>query len=193
MIIDKKELTEIIETVVHSTIKALEEKNLLGTAKRKDKAERTKPNTYQRTEQLLYNYNGFKKVIAERMAEISDIRKYGVPVKGGAVVQYSAGGNRVPGLVLDEERVEAAVRQIEGSVQDTVQAVALIDKCMGALKNDPYYRILEMRYFEGRTQEDIAVELKCAQSTISSHRTRLVKELAMRIFPDQVVNEYLTV
>ena len=95
------------------------------------------------------------------------------------------------GLVLEEESVEAAVRTVERSVQGTVQAIALIDKCMAALKDDPYYEILEMRYFEGRTQEDIALYFGCSQVTISNNKNRLVRELAMRLFPNQVIDEYM--
>ena len=87
--------------------------------------------------------------------------------------------------------MESAVHRIKASVQDTVQAIALIDKCMGQLKNDPYYKILEMRYFEGRTQDDIALEFNCSQVTISKNKGRLVRELSMRLFPNQAVGEML--
>ena len=68
-------------------------------------------------------------------------------------------------------------------------ARATIDKAMDAIKYDPYYRILEMLYFEGRTQEDIAAEFKCTQPAISQNKNRLVKELAMRIFPNEYIEE----
>lgn len=190
MELNKKELTEIIQTVVNATIKGLEDKGYIGgkSEAAKPKQEKT---AYQKTEQLLYNYVGFKKIVDERKAEIEDIRKYGVPKRGDAVVKYGGSVGTVQGIVLDEERVEAAVRNVEASVQGTVQAIALIDKCMEALKTDPYYKILEMRYFEGRTQEDIALEFKCTQQAVSYNKSRLVKELSMRLFPDQVIEEYI--
>ena len=175
---------------MRETILALKSENILSEAKKPAPAEKT---AYAKTEALLFNYNNFKKIIAEKQQEIEDLRKYGVPQKSGGAI----GGERVQssrnvqGIVLPEESVEAAVRTVERSVQGTVDAVALIDKCMAALKDDPYYRILEMRYFEGRTQEDIAVEFNCSQVTISKNKSRLVKELSMRLFPNQVVSEYL--
>lgn len=183
---EKQELASLIATTV---VTVLEQKGLVGSPQPK-KSERT---AYQKTEQLLFNYNGFKRIVAEREQEIADIRKYGVPQKSGGAM----GGERVQssrnvqGIVLPEESVEAAVRTVQASVEGTVQAIALIDKCMAALKSDPYYKILEMRYFEGRTQEDIAVEFNCSQVTISKNKSRLVKELAMRLFPNQVIDEYL--
>ena len=95
------------------------------------------------------------------------------------------------GIVLPEESVEAAVHSVAKSVEGTVRVIKLIDDAMATLKNDPYYSILEMRYFEGRTQEDIAYYLRCSQKTISQNKSRLVRALAMRLFPDQVVNEIM--
>lgn len=186
MEIQKQELVELISTVVKETI------TQLGLVNANPKTEQPvkEKTAYQKTEQLLYNYMGFRRIVQERMDEIEEIKKYGVPKKGGAVHEYCGGGT-VSGLVLPEESVESAVRRIQGSVQDTVQAIDLIDKCMAQLRSDPYYKVLEMRYFEGRTQEDIAVEFGCSQVNISKNKSRLVRELSMRLFPNQVVGELL--
>jgi DNA-directed RNA polymerase specialized sigma24 family protein len=183
--IDKSELEQIINLVVKNTIKVLEDKNLLKPQSANEKT------AYQKTEQLLYNYRGFCRIVEESKQEIEDLQKYGVPGTCGGVKEYVNKGGMPQGLVLDEERVEIAVRTVQERVQGTVQAITLIDKSMAALKSDPYYRILEMRYFEGRTQEDIAIEFKCERTTISRNKTRLVKELSMRLFPDQSMKEML--
>lgn len=149
------------------------------------------PTAYQKTETLLYNYRKFIKIVEERYAEIEEIKKYGVPKKGAAVVEYGGKSGTVHGIVLPEESVESAVHERLRSVQDTVQVINLIDKCMDALRKDPYYKILEMRYFEGRTQEDIALVFNVSQVTISNNKNRLVRELAMRLFPSQVAQEML--
>ena len=179
-------LKELIASVVKETITQLG----LGSANSTLASDPNKKSAYQRTEQLLYNYRGFKRIVEERMKEIEELRTYGVPHKA-ASFEFVPHTNTVQGIVLPEEAVEDAIRNVQASVQDTVQAIALIDKCMAALKGDPYYPILEMRYFEGRTQEDIALELKCSQKTISQNKSRLVRELAMRLFPNQVINEML--
>lgn len=199
MNIDKNELIEIVQTVVDATIKNLVDKGLLGNANANDasasataKKANLEKTAYQRTEQLLFNYNNFKKVIRQKEQEIEDIRKYGVPEQGSIVVQYGGNcGGKPRGIVLDEERVEAAIKNVRQSMESTVQAVALIDKSMATLNFDPYYKILEMRYFEGRTQEDIAIEFNCTQQNIAYHKSRLIKELSIKIFPDKVIDEYL--
>ena len=184
MQIDKSQLEEIINLVITNTIKVLEDKKLIAPKP-------TEKSAYAKTESLLYNYHGFKKILEDRKQEIEELRKYGVPGKA-AGFEYTPHSNIPSGIVLDEERVEAAVHNIEVSVQGIVDALALIVKCMLAISKDPYYKILEMRYFEGQTQEDIATAFGCTQKTISVNKSRLVKELSMRMFPNQVINEMLS-
>lgn len=187
-VVEQIDLKELIVSVVQEVLKQL---NITADkVEYGDKSKREK-SAYQKTEQLLYNYMNFKKIVEERKREIEEIRQYGVP-RSCAVKEYvDKGGVCGKGIVLEEESVEAAVANVERSVQGTVQALALIDKCMNALKYDPFYSILEMRYFEGRTQEDIADELGYTQKTISQHKARLIRELAMRLFPDQAIAEIM--
>lgn len=187
MHIEKEDMLELSRLVANAVVEALEKKHVIGNQSANAKTEKT---AYQKTEQLLYNYLGFKRIVEERMAEIEELRKHGVP-QSCAVKEYVDKGNTVQGIVLEEESVENAVRTVQASVQGTVQAIALIDKCMAALKNDPYYKVLEMRYFEGRTQEDIALSFNCSQQAISKNKNRLVRELAMRLFPNQSIEELM--
>jgi hypothetical protein len=154
-----------------------------------EKAKKTEKTAYQKTEQLLYNYKGFTRIVEEREREIEEIRKYGVP-QSNAVKERVQGGSVARGIVLPEESVECAIRSVQESMVDTVRVIALIDKCMAAVENDPYYKILEMRYFENRTLEDIGAYFNCDHTTISRNKSRLVKALAMRLFPDEVVKEF---
>ena len=187
----KQEMLELAEIISNAVVTALEKRGLVGTTNVVNTLGKAEKTAYQKTEQLLYNYNGFKRIVAERKQEIADLRLYGVPQKSGSIVQYGGNSGTVHRTVLPEESVETAIRTVEASVQGTVQAIALIDKCMESLRSDPYYKVLEMRYFEGRTQEDIALEFNCSQVTISKNKARLVKELAMRLFPNQVVDEMM--
>lgn len=181
----KQELLEIAEVIAETVVKVLERKKLVGKGGKSDRT------AYQKTESLLYNYCGFKKIVQQRMQEIEDLKKYGVPQRSVDIVKYSPSSGTVQGTVLPEESVEKAVQRVEESIVDTVQAIDLVDKGMVALKNDPYYKVLEMRYFEGRSQEDIAMVFNCSQATISNNQSRLVRELSMKIFPDQTVKELL--
>ncbi len=191
---NRQEMVELADLISKSVVNALKESGLVGAVTVNNAAPKPKEKTaYQKTEQLLFAYNGFKRILEERNQEIADLRKYGVPGKSAS----AGGGTRVKssrvnvGIVLPEDAVEDAVRSVQASVQDTVQVIALIDKCMAALKTDQYYEILPMRYFEGRTHEDIGIYFGCDHSTISRNRSRLVKELSMRLFPNEVAKEMM--
>lgn len=199
--IDKESMVELATLVAQSVVEALEKKNIIGntintinnnvvgaSANSKPKNEKT---AYQKTEQLLYNFRGFQKIVAERMDEIEEIKKYGVPQSCGAVTERVQGGTLPSGIVLPEESVEQAVRRIHCAIESTVRVIALVERSMELLKNDPYFAILEMRYFDNRTLEDIAAYFNCDTSTVSRNRSRLVKELSLRLFPDDVVTEYM--
>jgi hypothetical protein len=184
MQIDKSTIESITQLVVKTTLETLEDKGMLKTNKKERSA-------YQKTEQLLYNYNGLKRVVEDRMKEIEEIKQYGVPTKSKSITQFGGASGTVKGIVLEEESVEAAVRTRLASVEGTVQVLATIDKCMDKLRTDQYFDTLEMLYFEGQTMEAIAVYYGCGVATVSRNKNRLVKELAMLLFPDEVVKEMM--
>ena len=94
MKVSRLEMTEFATIVANAVVEALQNKQLIGngsTAVDKPKAEKsaqTEKTAYQKTEQLLYNYNNFKRIIAERMLEIENLRKYGVPQRSTSSVEY---------------------------------------------------------------------------------------------------------
>ena len=121
---------------------------------------------------------------------LKEIRKNGVRHKGGAVHSY--GGNTlVSEMRTEEEAVEDAVTAIKHSMREVMNVVNMIDNAMANLKDDPYYNILEMRYFEGMGQEDIGKALNCTQPNVSYHKNRLIRELSVQMFPNEVAKELL--
>lgn len=181
MQIEQQDLENLIKETVKATI--LE----LGLDKQPPKKERT---AYSKTEQLLYNYNNFQRVVKEKLEQIEELKKYGVPHKGGAVHSYCA-DNTVHGLCTVDETVDNAVHNVQKSVQGITDVLDMIKAAMVGVKNDPWYPILEMRYFDGMGQEDIAKTMNCTQPNVSYHKSRLVKELALRLFPNDVAKEMM--
>jgi hypothetical protein len=190
MQIDKRSILEIAEAVALSVVDALKREGIVGNGG-KPKATINEKSAYSKTEALLYNYNNFKKIVDERMKEIDDIRKYGVPQSCGAVGERVQSSRTNVGIVLPEESVEAAVKKIEYSIVEVVKVINMIDSRLYKMQNDPYYKIIPLRYFQGCTLEDIGVELSCDTSTISRNKNRLVKELSMWLFPNEVAIEHI--
>lgn len=187
MALTKKELEMLATTVAQAVVKALKQEGLVGSGTPKNNQ-----TAYSKTVQLLYSYNNFRKTVEQRLQEIEDIKKYGVPTRDGSIITYQPhGGGTVRGIVLPDESVECAVKRVEASMVETLRAIELVDKGLEALRNDPYCGILAMRYFEGQTQEDIAAHFGVSQVTISNNQKRLLRELSMQIFPKQTVEEMI--
>ena len=193
MQISEKNMIKLSELIADAVVNVLEQRGVIKagvmTVANESKPEKS---AYQKTEALLYNYRGFCRIVRDKQLEIEEIKKYGVPQRCGAMGERVQSSPVLNGIVLPDDTVEQAVQKIEDSMRDTVAAISLIDKCMETLKGDQYYKILEMRYFEGRTQEDIALEFGVSQVTISNNKSRLVKELSIRLFPNQTVTEMLS-
>lgn len=198
--IDRQSMVELAELVSKAVVNALKDSGTVGNCGNggmggsgtpqsvKAKTEKT---AYQKTEQLLFNYLGFKRIVAERQQEIADLRRFGVPGKSAM-----SGGERVQtsrtnvGIVLPEDAVEDAVRQIERSFAEVNKAINLIDSALDKIQNEPYAKIIPLFYFNGCTLEDIGVQFGCDHSTISRNKSKLVKALSLWLFPNDTVKEY---
>lgn len=200
MNITDDKLADIIKKTVLETLKALGLDNSTATtttvgntgiSNANSKLSYDNRSAYQKTEQLLYLYNKFKAIVEDANKTILEYRTFGVPQRCGSVTERVQTSIVHGGIVLPEEAVEIAVANVQRSVEDTVQAIAMIDKALEGIKFDPWYDIIPLFYFDGRTQDDIAYELDTTQKTISKQKSRLVRELSLNLFPDQVVRELL--
>lgn len=92
---------------------------------------------YQKTEELLYNYNAFK---------LSD-QPY------------------------------------------TKKIISLINKALYEIKDDIYYDIIPMIYFNDETREAVAEKFGTTVTTISRNKSRLINKLKVVLFSDDVIYE----
>jgi hypothetical protein len=183
-------MEELAGIVASAVVGALKDSGLVGQGavqtKKSDKS------AYAKTEMLLYNYLNFKKIVQDKLQEIEDLRKYGVPQKsamsGGERVQSS---RNVQGLMTTEESVEQAVSVVEASVAEVNRAIRSIDKALDKIKYEQYYKIIPLFYFDGCTLEDIGLQLNCDHSTISRNKSKLVRSMSLWLFPNDVVTEYM--
>ena len=67
--------------------------------------------------------------------------------------------------------------------------IELIDSALDNLKDDSYYEIIPMIYFEGMTREQVAEYFDTTTTTISRHKTRLINQLTPILFSDETIIE----
>lgn len=64
-------------------------------------------------------------------------------------------------------------------------------KSLEKLKSDEDYNIIEMKYFEKMTHEEIAEELFIDPSTVTRRKNKIVKRLSFMLFPHESLNELI--
>lgn len=143
-----------------------------------------KDNTFKNVEVLLYNYNNFKESIEDRKSQINDLKKYGLPEKSKgitAIVESSM-------YTSKNEQIDNAIKSLEQNIYRTKVFIKHIDRVLNKFVKDPYYRIINLKYFEGKTIEEIAEFFEKDISTISRNKNRLVNELRMLLLPNDVIS-----
>lgn len=72
----------------------------------------------------------------------------------------------------------------------TVKLVKKIDAALNTIKDDIYYEIIPMYYFENKTREVIAEYFNTTVTTISRNKTRLINKIKPILFSDDVIYEF---
>ena len=73
----------------------------------------------------------------------------------------------------------------------TSEFVKLIDEALTGISDDPYFKIIELKYFNGWTHEQIAEHFDVQPAAISKQRKRLINQLRGVIFSDDFITELL--
>lgn len=106
---------------------------------------------------------------------------------------------KMAGLLKDDRRT--AIEKLEELLRDypifknihdkdeTVKLVSKIDEALKTIESDPYYDVIRMFYFENQTRENIALEYDTSVTTISRNKTRLLNQLKLILFSDDVIYE----
>ena len=72
----------MINDAVSKTVLELKKQNLLKSSQ----------SPFQKTEQLLYNYNHFKSAITDKLAQIEELEIVGVPKQSKSITSYDGTG-----------------------------------------------------------------------------------------------------
>ena len=146
-----------------------------------------KHTTFQKTEQLLYNYMNFKAAIEDKHKHIDFIKRNGIQKKSKSITSF--GGNTSFEVMTDSDKEQDQIESLEKSIIITKRYIEVIDDALSKNANDKYYDIIRMRYFEGQTREKIAEHFEVDVATISRNKNRLINLLKISLFSDDVIRE----
>lgn len=175
-----KLMEEIAQTTAEKVIAELIKKRLF-----KD----TRQTTYQKTETLLYNYNDFKSAIEDKKEQIKIIASSGIDKKSKSITSFSSGGYFES--KDEEEKAFEQIERIQRSISVTENFIKVIDEAVNKLANDPYYEIINLKYFEKKTRKEIAEYFEVDERTITRNKNKLINSLKINLFSDDVIIEMI--
>lgn len=142
---------------------------------------------YQKMETLLYGYPKYREIIKSKLQEIEAIKRYGVSKGSCSFVQYNS--NRSRDFSNDYEKAEIAIEKLQSSISKIESYLSSVDSALQIVKDDPYFEIIELKYFKGCSQEEIADYLVCDVKTVGRNKNRLLKRLHIHLFPNESLTE----
>lgn len=180
------ETLSVIEGTAEKTadviIRELRKNNLLVNGKQ---------TPFQKVEALLFNYQKFRKVITDKQNTIAELRKYGVRKKSNSISSFSTQAGFME-VKTEQEKIDEKIEAIEDSIRFTMNYIRIIDDALAQIADDPYYDIIRLRYFENASRDEIADYFSCDPRTITRNKNRLINNLQIHLFSDQVLKDLFT-
>ncbi len=159
----------------------LEEKNNMtkGEIKIEEKT------AYQKTEEILYNYHDFKFAVKSKEQQIKALKANVFETLHSDIPDdFSVNMNN------DIDKIKKKIKSLECSILITDKYLIMIEDALNSLKDDKYYGLIQMAYFENSNREEIAKKFNVDVSTISRNKTRLVNKLKTILFSDEVICDF---
>ena len=143
---------------------------------------------FQKTEKLLSELALLKGAIDSKNMLIEDLKKEGISIQKretGVNVQSSK-------VYLSElEKVENKIENLQEEIARIENVVNMVERALDTIKNDKYYKIIEMKYFDDLTFEFIAEKLDISERTAKRHKNYMIRQLQLIIFSDDVLKSIL--
>ena len=157
------------------TVEEIINKTVLAT--RLSCARETK-DAFKATEKRLYAYPLLLTRIKDNRETVAEIEQHGIRERSHSITRFIRSGSR-----LEPEEIKAAIlmdlrAQIENDLHETMR----IEKAMNQIGDDEYKEIIKYKYFEQKTDEEIAELIHCAPRTVTSHKTALVRRLSVILY-----------
>jgi len=182
-------MTAELEGIINATI----ERIVAGTVEdlKSDNLHALDPKSiYSKTESLLYNLPQLKKAVQERREQISEIERYGLPKVSKSFTVFIPNSGYVDN-VSEYEKKENKIEQLHGIINELESRIAQIEAAIDTVKADPYYPIIKMRYFDKKTNAQIAERLKCDEGTVKRHKNKLLESIRFALFRDVILEDMM--
>ena len=162
----KTEIKAAVEEVGHRLIRE-------GSRRVKDLAKLTK--------KRLYAYPQLKTNIERYKLDIEDIKQETFGKSKSIVIFQRNSGDNAERMTIEEQRA-AKIRLLEQKIERDEAEIKEMDAALAQIKDDPYYRIVEMRFFRKMDRDEIGAEFPCDPTTVSRQLGRLLDTLNVSLY-----------
>lgn len=145
---------------------------------------------YSKTESLLYNLPQLKKAVQERREQISEIERYGLPRASKSFTVFIPNSGYVD-TTSEYEKKENKLDQLHGVIIELENRITQIEAAVDTVKDDPYFPIIKMRYFDKKTNAQIAERLKCDEGTVKRHKNKMLESIRFALFRDIILEDMM--
>ena len=101
---------------------------------------------------------------------------------------------KLAGMLKDDtdtayEKTEKLLKMYNDIKLTDNKIVPVLNRALDAIRDDEYFQIIELAYFENRSREYIAEYFDIEVSTVSKKKKRLVNRISRMIFTNDVIKE----
>lgn len=144
------------------------------------KATQQPKEVYQATERRLRRYPILILNIERYNDTIADLKREAALYAEGTRNSKDIARMQASGVRLTKEEIlKTRIMAIRKKKQTDENEIKAIEEALDIIKDDPYFRIIELKYFEpgDLTDDQISDDLGCDQSTTSRNRKRLINSV----------------
>ncbi|MDR1688321.1 MAG: hypothetical protein LBS21_06890 [Clostridiales bacterium] len=145
--------------------------------------ERQAQDAFKATEKRLYAYSIIRLKIENDRERIDEIRCAGVHTSSKSIVRFQRSGVRL----TNEEIEQAQIQDITAQIAEDEHEIESIDKALTVISNDPYAKVIQYKYFEGKNDGEIADLITCDERTVRRNKSRLVGRLAVFLYGAEAI------
>ena len=143
---------------------------------------------FQKTEKLLSELSLLKGAVDAKNMLISDLKKDGILIQKKEVgVNVQASKTYLSEL----EKIENRIESLEAEIKRIQNVIDMVERALNAIKNNKYFKIIELKYFDDMTFEYISEIMGISIVTAKRHKNIMIRQLQLILFSNDVLGDIL--
>lgn len=167
---DKKYVSEAVRAVIEESVKRAVAEMYAQRNLRPD-------NCYKQTIKRIKCLPVLQKRVEDNKARLGENGNL-MPGRSKSIVRFSASGVRAD----PEEMLQAVRSSLEAHVAADQEEIDVVTSAMESVDGDYYYKTVYDGLVLKKTDEEIAAELCCDESTVRRNRSRLIRTISVCLY-----------